>query len=1492
MANTTPLVTTVTKPTINPVEANSTPRVNIQEFCEEHYEDILPIIMEKVCHDRRKYVHTRLDFGEGRRERVREDSYYSNTKARATEPGRVKIQDRLKHGHCHVLDQLGHRRQSAFDRLSETYSPSTTKSRPQRTDSKDSPRGRSRARTPSAPRDDRHKDREYLRGTRESYGDSFSHSYRDGGHHRHIKRKRDMSPPSSISRSDSSNGRHRKSIRHQPTEEDDLKNHGCARKKIRDPEVHVKVFQAAAQVERWAMPTWCHMFNSTLIGAARKKYVKDPVEIHNIKQRKGETIQDFMERFKIETGHMKGAPECMRISGFMHEVNNPELTKRLNEHVPKMMEEMMITTTTFIRGEAAAASKKKGHASWKPQDQSKRHSSDKRPYFQEIKQGRDQSKVGKKETPVKDKPTTIYMVQSWQRTVKQKVTQSFERVGKIAFPQLAASNGTEGPLVIEAEMGGHMIHRMYIDGGSSMEILYEYCFNRLRPGIKNQMVPATTSLTGFSGETIWPLGQLKLLVTIGDATHSTRAWMNFMVVRSMSPYNGIIGRSGLKAIQALPSTVHGMLKFPVEGGITTIRSTLLIPTECASVTTSSVIPREEETYPTNFTVALHLDFPDQKVVIGGSLSDKGRTELCSVLKRNLDIFVWQPSDMTGVPRSVAEHRLNIREGYSPVRQKKRGQAPERAKAIQADVQKLVEAGIIREVYYHDWLSNPVMVKKHDGSWRMCVDFTYLNKACPQDCYPLSKIDWNVESLCGYPLKCFLDAYKGYHQIQLAKADEEKTAFHIGQGVYCYTKMPFGLKNAGATYQRLMDKAFAGQVGRNIEVYVDDLVIKTHTEAEMMRDVEETFRTLRKVNMKLNPKKCSFRLAEGVFLGGKISAAVLDLKKIIKKSDFRWTAKAKQAFQQLKQHLSELPLLVAPKPREELIMYLSATYGAVSAVLMTERGTTQTPIYFISCALQGPELNYSPMEKLVLSLVFAAKTLRRYFQAHTITVITDQPIKQVMTRPDVAGWLQKWSIMLGEHNITYRPRTSVKGQILADFLIEMPGDVSQAALAAVTQEESWTLFTDGSFQFAASNNEVEYEALVAGLRIAMQMGVKTYSKIASTSFAHLSKQVLVEVLENKSIKEKEVAAVIEEDGPTWMTHIVDYLKEGVLPRDKKKARKLRLKARQYELMEGVIYRQSFLTSWLRCVGPLQADYMMREIHEGSCSMHAGPRLVVAKAIRLGYCWPTMHKDARDIIRKCNDCQIHRLVTRHPQQSLTPITDPWPFYKWGIDIAGPFLEEPGKVKFLIVAMDYFTKWIEAKAVATITGGQTMAKKFADNPFKDCLGEGIKARLGEGNKNWVEELPHVLWAHRTMIKSSHGDTPFSLTNGTEAVIPAEIEMPTYRTTAVDVVNNDEEPRLNLDLLEERRERAAVCEARAKSKMMKYYNTRVRGVAFKPGDFVYRSNDASHAIAGGKLGPKWEGPYEVTEALGNGAYKLQSTDGTVLPRTWNVTNLKRCYL
>ncbi|GJZ23928.1 reverse transcriptase domain-containing protein [Tanacetum coccineum] len=355
-------------------------------------------------------------------------------------------------------------------------------------------------------------------------------------------------------------------------------------------------------------------------------------------------------------------------------------------------------------------------------------------------------------------------------------------------------------MIIKAEIGGHFVHRIYVDRGASSEVLYEHCFVRLRPEVRSQMVPATTSLIGFSRETIWPIGQISLLVKIGDEDHSTSAWMNFMVIRLPSQQNGIIGRTGIRKIRVVPSTTHGMLKFLVKGGTVTIRSSRAIPIECAMISgPSTQHPVTSQVLEEKIKVAIHLEYPEQIIAIGSTLTEKGCKELCALLKQNLDIFAWKPVDMTGLPGHMAEHRLNVREGFPSVRQKKRGQASERNKAIQEEVEKLVDTGIIKEVHYHSWLSNPVMVKKHDGSWRMCVDFKDLNKACPQDGYPLSEIDWKVESLCEYPFKCFLDAYKGYHQIKMVEEDEERTTFITSQGIFYYTKMPFGLKNAGATY---------------------------------------------------------------------------------------------------------------------------------------------------------------------------------------------------------------------------------------------------------------------------------------------------------------------------------------------------------------------------------------------------------------------------------------------------------------------------------------------------------------------------------------------------------------------------------------------------------------------------------------------------------------------------------------------------------------------
>ncbi|GJT11164.1 reverse transcriptase domain-containing protein [Tanacetum coccineum] len=809
---------------------------------------------------------------------------------------------------------------------------------------------------------------------------------------------------------------------------------------------------------------------------------------------------------------------------------------------------------------------------------------------------------------------------------RQRITQSFSPNPEISFLPLDEEEGTEGPMIIKAEVGCHFIHR-------------------------------------FNGEIIWPLGQISLLVKIRDEEHSTSAWMNFLIVRSSSPYNGIIGRPRIRKIQAVPSTTHGMLKFPVAGGILTLRSSKIIPIECAAVSKVEGQPLAiSQAVEERIKVVIHPEYPEQTIMIGSTLTKEGQSKLCDLLRRNLDVFAWKPADMTGVPRHIAEHRLNVRKGCPPVRQNK------------------------REVHYHSWLSNPVMVKKHDGCWRMCVDFKDLNKACPKDGYPLLEIDWKVESLCGFPFKCFLDAYK--------------------------------VTTKSRWQKKMRRRQHSLRIGRNLEVYVDDLVIKSHTEGEIIRDIEETFKTLREINMKLNPKKCTFGVEEEMFLGYKVNT------KGIKVCPDKVDA------------VLSLPSLKCLKDVQKLNGELASLnrFLAKSA----EKSLPRT--------LRGPEINYTSMDKLVIALVHASKRLKRYFQAYLIIVVTDQPIKQ--------------------------------GQILADFIVERPED----SPIEVEEElpEPWILFTDGSscvdgseagmiltnpegmeftyalrFRFEATNNEAKYEALIAGLRIAEQMGVKnlqvnvdsrlvanqvngTYIAKEADMIQYLEKvKTLTNGFRMFSIKQvPRMLAVVEEEGNTWMTPIQEYLTEEILPIEVDKARAVRRKSQRFAMINGVLYKKSFLGPWIR--------------------------------------------------RKGIDIGMQRLLgsPTDPEKSaikVDPNHVPMTFYKWGIDIAGPFSEG-----------------LAATAVFLIY-------PIGQGSFSDGMPLGIYGKWFSGKGQQKLRIRNQIKARRKKQRLDGRALSF---------IPAEIVMPTLRTTKVDVVRNDESIEINLDLVEERTEQAAIREAKSKRK------------------------------------------------------------------------------
>ncbi|XP_071718719.1 uncharacterized protein [Rutidosis leptorrhynchoides] len=442
---------------------------------------------------------------------------------------------------------------------------------------------------------------------------------------------------------------------------------------------------------------------------------------------------------------------------------------------------------------------------------------------------------------------------------------------------------------------------------------------------------------------------------------------------------------------------------------------------------------------------------------------------------------------------------------------------------------------------------------------------------------------------------------------MAIRDQDKTAFHTPNGIFCYIMMPFGLKNTGATYQRVIDKVFKNQIGRNVEAYVDDIVVKSHTEDK----------------------------------------------------------EAEKAFQDIKRLLKELPTLTAPIEGETLILYLAASAEAISSVLIAERKGVQMPIYFVSKILQQSEVNYLPIEKLVYALTHTARWLRRYFQAHSILVLTDQPIKHILRNPELSGRLAKWlkvkfwQIFLLETTEKVDHLQNVKG---SNYVWELhtDGASSEEGVGAglvLTSPEGEEHTYALSFCFYASNNEAEYEALLFGLRIAFEMGIKhlhayvdsqivaqqvnggfeakdvsmkqylqlvekisktfetlevvqiprnknkkadVLGKLAVLTFDHLHKKVLVEVLKEKSVDEKVVIATVEEGESCWITPYVKYLQDETLPTDAIDARRIRVSTPLYILENEVLYRKSFSGPNLRCLTPQQAINVVKEMHEGLCT----------------------------------------------------------------------------------------------------------------------------------------------------------------------------------------------------------------------------------------------------------------------------------------------------
>jgi hypothetical protein len=415
--------------------------------------------------------------------------------------------------------------------------------------------------------------------------------------------------------------------------------------------------------------------------------------------------------------------------------------------------------------------------------------------------------------------------------------------------------------------------------------------------------------------------------------------------------------------------------------------------------------------------------------------------LVDFLRANAEVFAWSPLDMPGIPRDVVEHSLDIQAGARPVKHHLRCFDEEKRRAIGEEVHKLMAAWFINEVFHLEWLANPVLVKKKGGRWRMCVDYTGLNKACPKVPYPLPRIDQILDSTTGCETLSFLDAYSRYHQIKMKEFDQLATSFITPFGMYCYTAMPFGLRNAGATYQRCMNHVFGEHIGRTVEAYVDDIIVKTKKTSDLLSDLEVTFGYLKAKSIKLNPEKCVFRVPRGMLLGFIVSergieanlekiatitnmGPIKDLKgvqrvmgclvalsrfisrlgekglplyRLLRKAErFTWTPEAEEALGNLKALLTNAPILVPPTAGEALLIYVAATTQVVSAAVVVKRHEeghallVQRPVYFISEVLSETKIRYPQIQKLLYAVILTRRKLRHYFESHPVTVVSSFP----------------------------------------------------------------------------------------------------------------------------------------------------------------------------------------------------------------------------------------------------------------------------------------------------------------------------------------------------------------------------------------------------------------------------------------------------------------------------------------------------------------------
>ena len=913
------------------------------------------------------------------------------------------------------------------------------------------------------------------------------------------------------------------------------------------------------------------------------------------------------------------------------------------------------------------------------------------------------------------------------------------------------------------------------------------------------------------------------------------------------------------------------------------------------------------------------------------------------------------------------HRIMLEEDCKTSREHQRRINPILSEVVKKEVQKLLEAGIIYPISDSNWVSPVHVVPKKGGvtvitntkgesvaqrtqtGWRMCIDYRKLNKATRKDHFPLPFIDQMLERLAKHSHFCYLDGYSGFFQIPIHPDDQEKTTFTCPYGTFAYRRMPFGLCNAPATFQRCMMAIFADFLDGIMEVFMDDFSVCGESFDGCLSNLELVLKRCVNVNLVLNWEKCHFMVRQGIVLGHIVSNRGIEVDKakieiiknlqppktvreirsflghagfyrrfikdfskitkpltelLMKEAEFIFDDKCLNAFETLKEALISTPIMQPPDWNLPFEIMCDASDYAVGAVLGQRKEKKLHAIYYASRTLDPAQMNYATTEKELLAVVFALDKFRSYLVGAKIIIYTDHAaIRYLLSKKDAKPRLLRWILLLQEFDLEIKDKRGTEN-VVADHLSRLDG----------IQTESVPI-----------NEDFPYERLIAKLEIAPTDNLDQHNEPLTTAV---------------------VKAICTNTTLPWYADFVNYLAVGVLPPDLtyQQRKKFFHDLKHYFWDEPLLFKRGADGIYRRCVPNDEINDVISHCHSAPYGGHASTSKTCAKILQAGFFWPTLWKDVHVAIMNCDRCQRTGNISRRDEMPQKGILEVEIFDVWGIDFMGPFPASFGN-KYILVAVDYVSKWIEAIAAPTndtrvvlklfkhvifprfgvprlvISDG---GSHFISRIFEKLLSKyGVKHRIATpyhpqtsgqvevsnreikqilektvatSRKDWSSKLNDALWAYRTAFKTPIGTTPFKLVYGKSCHLPVELEHKAYwaiKTLNLNYKSAGEKRVLDIHELEELRldayENAKIYKERTK----KWHDKRISRKEFKEGDIVLLFNSRLKLFPG-KLRSRWSGPFEINKVFPSGAIEIKGNsiepfivNGQRLKHYFNVGNL-----